>query len=200
MKILLTNKQKNLLLEQVGIDDFLYKLSENQPDSVYFMEPLMDFIKKSGCQKIEFGDFKINAHGASLHDRVIINNDVLKMSLPYVLYVIFHELAHQYQYRKYGIDKMYDLYLGKISIKEGAIWLKNIEEVADDFAIRKLRQVVKSTNKMNISKIKKNYDNIPLEQYEKLVSSIISLIKKEDFTDKNEISEILYNNIVKIKK
>jgi hypothetical protein len=190
------------LLEQVGIEDFLVRLSEKHPDSVYVMKFLSDFIVKSECQRIEFGKFKISAHGASLVDRVIINEDVLTHPLSYVLYVIFHEIAHQYQYKKYGIDKMYDLYLGKIPINEGAIWLKQIEEVADDFAFRKLRQLVKSTDKikLDISKLKKNYDNIPLEKYKKLVEFTISLIKNENYTDKNEISEILYNNIVKVKK
>lgn len=201
MKLILTEKQKTILSEQVGIDTFLVQLSERHPDSVYVMKFLSDFILKSGCQRIEFGNFKISAHGASLIDRVIINEKVLDYPLPYVLYVIFHEIAHQYQYKKYGIDKMYDLYLGKIPIKDGAIWLKNIEEVADDFAFRKLRQL-KSTNNVNldISKLKKNYDNIPLEKYEGLVQYTISLIKDENYTDKNEISEILYNNIVNTKK
>jgi hypothetical protein len=201
-KIILTKEQKTILSEQIGVDNFLVELSEKQPDSVYIMKFLTDFIKKSGCERIEFSNFKLTAHGASLIDRVLINREILNYRLDYILYVIFHEIAHQFQYRKYGRDKMYDLYLGDFPIHEGAIWLKNIEEVADDFAFRKLRELSKKTDKIkiNFNVLKKNYDNTPIFMYEQLIKYTISLIKNEKWNDKDDISEILYNNIVNVKK
>jgi len=99
---------------------------------------------------------------------------------------------------KYGIEKMYGLYTGDIPIREGALWLKNVEEVADDFAFRKIRELMKSTDKikLNYSKLNKVYDNLTIKSYENLVNYTISLIKKSEYKDKNEISEILYNNII----
>ena len=198
MKIILTESQKSLILEQEGFDEFLSKLSEKKPDSVYVMEFLSDFIKKSGCQRIEFKLFNNQYHGVSLHDRVLINEIVLKNNLTYILYVIFHEIAHQYQYKKYGIDKMYGMYSGDISISEGAKWLKNVVEIADDCAFRKIRELMKKTDKIkfNYESLRKNYDNINLSIYEQIINHVISIIKKGDYKNKIDISEIIYNNVL----
>jgi len=194
---------KKILKEQIGIEDFLSTISDNFPDSVYVMEFMVDFIKKSNCKRIEFADFSISAYGASLDDRVILNNEILKLDLINVLYVIFHEIAHQYQYKKYGKEKMYSIYTGKITPDEGAIWLKNVEEVADDFAFRKLRELSKKNDyvKNNFKKLKKVYLNIPTRSYVGIIENIINLFKKSGLDEtKENIGEVLYNNFVRVKK
>jgi hypothetical protein len=197
MKIILNENQFKLLLEQGGFDEFAVEVSEKYPDSVYLLRFISDFVKKSGCQKIDIEPLKYGAFGLSLVDRVVINKKSLELPLSNFLYTLFHEVAHQYQYKKYGIDKMYGIYTGDISVDEGAKFMKYVENVADDFAIRKLREI----NKLFDDKIKINaninkiYEKIPIDYYKNLINIFIKKIKDGNYTSKEDISEILYNYV-----
>ena len=79
----------------------------------------------------------------SLTDNVILNKSVFNSDLYKFIFVLFHEIAHQYQYRKYGIERMYALYNGKLPINDAVEWLRYTESVADQFAIRKCRELQK---------------------------------------------------------
>jgi len=197
MKIILNENQFKLLLEQEGFDEFAVEVSEKYPDSVYLLRFISDFVKKSGCQKIDIEPLEYGAFGLSLVDRVVINKKTLELPLSNFLYTLFHEVAHQYQYKKYGIDKMYGIYTGDISVDEGAKFMKYVENVADDFAIRKLREI----NKLFDDKIKINaninkiYEKIPIDYYKNLINIFIKIIKDGNYTSKEDISEILYNYV-----
>jgi|APGre2960657373_1045057.scaffolds.fasta_scaffold17489_3 hypothetical protein len=197
MKIILNENQFKLLLEQGGFDEFAVEVSEKYPDSVYLLRFISDFVKKSGCQKIDIEPLKYGAFGLSLVDRVVINKKSLELPLSNFLYTLFHEVAHQYQYKKYGIDKMYGIYTGDVSVDEGAKFMKYVENVADDFAIRKLREI----NKLFDDKIKINaninkiYEKIPIDYYKNLINIFIKKIKDGNYTSKEDISEILYNYV-----
>jgi hypothetical protein len=197
MKIILNENQFKLLLEQEGFDEFAVEVSEKYPDSVYLLRFISDFVKKSGCQKIDIEPLEYGAFGLSLVDRVVINKKSLELPLSNFLYTLFHEVAHQYQYKKYGIDKMYGIYTGDISVDEGAKFMKYVENVADDFAIRKLREI----NKLFDDKIKINaninkiYEKIPIDYYKNLINIFIKKIKDGNYSSKEDISEILYNYV-----
>jgi hypothetical protein len=197
MKIILNENQFKLLLEQGGFDEFAVEVSEKYPDSVYLLRFISDFVKKSGCQKIDIEPLKYGAFGLSLVDRVVINKKSLELPLSNFLYTLFHEVAHQYQYKKYGIDKMYGIYTGDVSVDEGAKFMKYVENVADDFAIRKLREI----NKLFDDKIKINaninkiYEKIPIDYYKNLINIFIKKIKDSNYSSKEDISEILYNYV-----
>ena len=77
MKIILNENQFKLLLEQGGFDEFAVEVSEKYPDSVYLLRFISDFVKKSGCQKIDIEPLKYGAFGLSLVDRVVINKKSL---------------------------------------------------------------------------------------------------------------------------
>ena len=124
MNIIIKESHYNLLVEQVGLDEFMSIMDQTFPDSVYAMDTIAKFIRQSGCQKIELINFKYPALGAALHDRVILNNQLLKYNFTFFLYAVFHEIAHQYQYKKYGIDKMYGAYVGEIPVEEAAKFIK----------------------------------------------------------------------------
>ena len=81
--------------------------------------------------------------GLALESGVLINKMALNSPLPFLLFLIFHEVAHQYQFKKYGEDIMYNCYLGEISDTEAAEFMKHTEEIADDFGSRKIRQLQK---------------------------------------------------------
>ena len=197
MKIIINENQLKQLLEQEGFDELTVKVSERYPDSVYLMRFISDFVKKSGCQKINIESLKHVAMGLSLVDRVVINEKSLNLPLSNFLYTLLHEVAHQYQYKKYGIDKMYGVYTGDISVNEGAEFMKYVENVADDFAIRKLREINKLfDDKIKINaNISKTYENIPIDYYKSLINIFIKKIKDSNYSSKEDISEILYNYV-----
>lgn len=200
MKVLLNENQYKILIEQIELGDFMEKVSQRFPDSVYAMDTITHFIRKSGCQKIEIINFKYPALGAALHDRVILNSRLLNNNFTFFLYALFHEIAHQFQYKKYGIEKMYGAYVGEIPVKDAAKFMKYVENVADEFAIRKLREIDKLHGhqvNLNVKSISKNYENTPLSHFESLINSFIKIIKDSNITNKEEISEILYNQIKK---
>lgn len=201
MKIILKEQQYKILIEQIELGNFMTKVSDSFPDSVYAMDTISNFIRKSGCQKIEFINFKYPALGAALHDRVVLNSILLNnYNLTFFLYALFHEIAHQFQYKKYGVEKMYGVYTGEIPVKEGAKFMKYVENVADEFAIRKVREIDKLHGhqvKINVNSLRKIYDNISLSHFENLIVSFIKIIKDSNIKNKEDISEILYNHIKK---
>lgn len=185
-----------LINEELNSGEFFYKVLNAYPNSEYVLDYLNNFLKNSGCQNIYFEQLSL-AQAVSLVDRVVISTSVLKNNFTYFLYVFFHELAHQYQYRKYGIDKIYGAYTGEISIEEAANFMHYLENVADEFAIRKIRETKKLfDNKIKIhNNTRKAYSNHKPEDFKPLINNLIELLKKHNFKDKEEISSIMYNYI-----
>ena len=181
--------------ETSGLGDFVGTLKSNFNISDELVDFVSDFIQKSDCNKIEFTKFKYPALGAALHNGVLINNMVLNSSLELTLFAIFHEIAHQYQYKKYGIEKMYEFYNNEISVVDTAKFMKEVEMVADNFASRKIREL----QKMGL--IDRNY--VPIEMYKTVpetqlvhfINSIRSQLRSNNITSQDDISEFYYNLI-----
>jgi hypothetical protein len=194
MKILLTESQFNLLMEMTsGLNDFMSTVINKYPEVEEFRDELEKFIVDSDCGKLTIEPMKMGL-GVSLSDRCIISTQVLRYSLPNFLFVLFHEIAHQYQYKKYGIEKMYNAYLGKLSIKECAKWMKDVEIVADEFATRKIREYIKlGYIKGNNDFIKAFYKDVPESHFIILINTVKSMIKKNRIKSPEEISELIYN-------
>ena len=94
-------KMRRLILEETqGLDSFMEKLIETYPKVKEFSDVMKKFIEDSDCKKIEFSKFKMGVLGVALHNGVLINEVTLKNSLIHTIFVIFHEVAHQYQDRK----------------------------------------------------------------------------------------------------
>ena len=181
--------------ETSGHGDFIETLRSNFNMSDELVGFVSDFIENSNCNKIEFAKFKYAALGASLHNGVLINDVVLRSSLEVALFSIFHEIAHQYQYKKYGIEKMYEFYNNEISVVDTAKFMKEVEMVADNFASRKIREL----QKMGL--IDRNY--VPIEMYKTVpetqlvhfINSIRSQLRSNNITSQDDISEFYYNLI-----
>lgn len=107
-----------------------------------FREYIQNSIVKSKCPNIEFIDFKNGFFGLSLHDGIILNDTLLKYPLSLCIFIILHELTHQLQFNKYGVDKMY-LYLNDVSDDEVSEFILKQEIVADRLASLKIRQLQK---------------------------------------------------------
>jgi hypothetical protein len=195
------NRTKSLMgllnEETEGIDSFIDKIITTFPKTKDYIDSIKSFIDNSGCKKIEVAKFKYPAFGLALHNGVVFNETIFNNSLPNFLFIMCHEIAHQYQYQKYGNEKMYEFYLGEIDVKEAAIAMKQIEMTADEFAERKVREFVKLglLNSNEVSMFNGFYKRAPLMYFEKLITQIKEKIKESGVTDFDGISTIFYNMI-----
>jgi hypothetical protein len=188
---------KRVLREETqGIEQFLIQVMETYPETEGFIDNIESFIKNSNCKKIEVAMFKYPALGLAVHNGVLFNEVIFKQQLPDFLFIIFHEIAHQYQYKKYGDEKMYEFYLDETDVKEAAIAMKKIEIIADEFANRKVREFVKlgfinAPNRKTLSM----YKDIPLNHFERLISQTKDTIRSKNVSSFDEIADIFYNMI-----
>ena len=161
-------------------------------------DELKQFVRKaivdSGCQKIEFNNLNMGA-GVALHDKVIINRQILNSNLEQILFVVFHELAHQWQFKKYGKEKMYDFYLGETSSDDAARFMLKTENVADEFGIRKIREA-QAKNLIDKSfRPKGAYDNVTIDQIKPMLEFLKKEIKKKNISSPEQLSEFMYNKL-----
>ena len=182
--------------ETEGIEPFINKVLSTYPEVQPYVDKIKSFIENSNCKKIEVAKFKYHALGLALHNGVLFNEVIFNQPLPTFLFIVFHEIAHQYQYKKYGDDKMYECYMGEIDVKDAAIAMKEIELTADEFAARKVREFVKlGLVDGNQPAMKSFYKNIPLSHFESLISQTKEKIKQMGVTDFDGIATIFYNMI-----
>lgn len=188
--------KKVLLNEETeGVKDFLETIIKKHPEVKDFYDVLLKFIEESECKRINFSKFKVGVLGLALSSGVLINENVLNMNLTMMLFIIFHEIAHQYQFKKYGAEKMYDVYKNEMSLDDAAEMMKKIEMVADEFAARKVRQL----NKMGF--LDKNFivpsysKNMTNQQLKSMISHYRSQISKSELNTSKEISEYFYNMV-----
>lgn len=193
------NLQKQILRilkeETEGIPSFLNELSNSFNISDELKDEVVKFIEESNCKKIEFSNFKMPVLGLALHNVVLINKQVLSRNLEFALFVIFHEIAHQYQFKKYGEDIMYQCYLGELPIENASKFMKNTEEVADEFAGRKIRQLQKK-NLINKSFVSPQmYKNISIQQITMMVQQHKIQLKRMNINSPEKVSEYFYNMV-----
>jgi len=189
------NIRRILKEETEGISDFINELSDVFNLSNELKDEVKKFIEESNCKKIEFSNFKFGVLGLALHNIVLINKLVLNRNLEYVLFVIFHEVAHQYQFKKYGEDVMYDCYIGEITNDEAANFMKQTEEVADEFAARKIRQLQKKDLLNKGFKPPQMYKSMPIEQISMMVQRNKNQMKSMNINSPEKVSEYFYNMV-----
>jgi hypothetical protein len=86
----------------------------------------------------------IKANGIAVNGYTVIANRVLDFSPHILMYVIFHELAHHYQYKNYGHDFAESIYTNDIAhIEEDVERLIWIEDTADKFAQMKTNHYIR---------------------------------------------------------
>jgi hypothetical protein len=114
------------------------------------------------------------------------------------VYVILHEVSHQYQYTKHGKDIALDVYLDNLNIDKAAQKLLTIEQIADRLAILKLNKLLKNNNisvnpvksrylgitdltqiKNHIIKIRSEVNDLGLKRIEEINDHILKTINKE---------------------
>jgi hypothetical protein len=180
--------------ETEGIDSFLDEISSKHNMSDELKDFVKQFIEESDCKRINFSGFKMPAMGLALESGVLINKMALNGQLPFLLFLIFHEVAHQYQFKKYGEDIMYDCYLGDISEREAAEFMKHTEEVADDFASRKIRQLQK-LNLIGPYTPPQMYKNVPIQQITMMINNYREDMRRKNIDSPKKVSEYFYNMV-----
>ena len=205
MKIVLTESQYYKLLneETGGIDLFIDQIVEKFPEVSEYGDVIKNNIEKSGCLNIGFEPMSMSS-GLSLHNRVVISSGLLEdgirpnpNALADLMFVIFHEIAHQHQYNKYSKELIYDMYTGELETDGAVGFLRYIENVADQFALRKCRQL----QSMGVIPADQNvrdtggYDNYTDKMFEGYLNMLKGKVQKAGITDPEDISELIYNMI-----
>ena len=182
--------------ETEGISSFINELSDVFDISDELKDEVVKFIEESNCKKIEFSNFKMSAYGLALHNIVLINKEVFgRRSLEFALFVIFHEIAHQYQFKKYGKDIMYDCYIGELSDEKAASFMKHTEEVADEFAGRKIRQLQNKGLIDKNFKAPQMYKNLPLQYVSMMIQQHKNQMRRMNINSPEKVSEYFYNMV-----
>ena len=208
MKIILTENQYIKLIneETGGLDSFINQIVTKYPEIEEYRDVLKSNIEKSGCNNISFEPMSM-ASGLSLHNRVVISDSLLGkfsyignphgFNISGLMFVIFHEIAHQHQYNKYSKELIYDMYTGEIEVEGAVKFLKYIENVADQFSMRKCRELQKLGVIPADQKIVDvgGYDNYTDDMFENYLNMLKNKIQKAGVTDPEDISEFIYNMI-----
>ena len=187
--------RKVLKEETEGISSFINELSDAFNISDELKDEVVKFIENSDCKKIEFSNFKMSAYGLALHNIVLINKELISRGLEYTLFVIFHEIAHQYQYKKYGEDIMYDCYIGELSDEDAAKFMKQTEEVADEFAGRKIRQLQKKDLISKNFRSPQMYKNLSIQYVSMMIQQHKNQMRRMNINSNEKVSEYFYNMV-----
>ncbi len=146
-----------------------------------------DFVKSSGCKSFIFLPLKSTTGGVSTYERCVISSNIEFLPLNIYLYIILHEISHQFQYSKYGKDIALPVYDGSIDIDSATQHLLYLESTADRLALSKLRHL---NNKHNLglvippprylnmkdtSRLKKYVENLQIEVKANNLKSIESI-------------------------
>lgn len=192
----LTRLVKQIIIESAeGIDDFINTISNKYEISEELKSEILNTIESSGCKKISIKPIKMG-DAVSLVDQVVLHPNVLRYGLPKFLFILFHELAHQFQFRKYGEEKMLELYLEEISIKDAAEYMFGVEKVADEFGMRKV-STLKRKGLINFSdgQVNKSYAGFTPSRFEYMIKEFRKELKLAKIDNPKKISEFLYNMI-----
>lgn len=194
--ILITESQLEKLMSNISSNkDFFRKVLETYPKSKNMLPFLEKVINDSNVGNITIEPLKYGS-GVSLPNRVAISTNVLSNPLHIFLFTFFHELAHQLQFKKYGYEKMMELYNDDISVEEAADLMYGIEIVADEYATRKLRELVKlKLLPNNIVLPTGLYKKTPKQTFITIVEMVKEMIKDLDYKNAEELGEKLYNTL-----
>lgn len=178
-----------------GLGEFLFRLSDQHPKLEPHLQIIKDTIIKSGCPEIRIMDLK-HGLGASLKSYVLVSPAMINSSAESCLYGLFHEIAHQYQYKKYG-DRIAQIFLNSDeNIFEDAKFLEKIENTADQFGMRKCRELAQKgiLNDMMIRRYGA-YSSFGTQDFIKYLKQFKKVLIKKKIKDINLVDDIFYEYI-----
>lgn len=179
-----------------GLDQLIQNIKNRHPNiSNNLINKIEEFIINSDIKRIQIAPLQM-ALGASLLDRVIINSSVFHNNLPTILYVIFHEIAHQYQYKKHGFANMFKYFQDDLNIRDAVKILRKGEVIADNYAIRKLQRLKLDGENIDTSILRSYYKAMSDSTLANYISMVKKTLKGENAKDPKHISNTLYNLVM----
>ena len=195
MKLKLVAKLKTSV---VGLDSFMNRMIDKHPEIESFKDELFRFVEESGCKKIEFCGFEagnLPMKGISLSNGLLMTADILNDTKEGLMFIFFHEIAHQYQYKLYGQKRMYAAYSGELPIDEAVEFVKKMEREADEFATQKCNEYVEK-GLLNSNKIDRGvYHKYPDSVFKMQITAMQKLVKILGTKDQDKLGSIIYNII-----
>lgn len=179
-----------------GLDQFIKILKDTFTIHHDVIDDLKDYILKSGCKAIEF-DTLYGASGISKTDKCVIADKVLKRPIENALYVILHEISHQYQYSKYGKNVMWDSYNSNIDIEKAIDLLMNIELVADRLAIVKTRHLLDSNGVKDYKPVTAVYPKMSRQYFKNHLESLRKNVKDKDIQNVDGVNNMMHDELKK---
>lgn len=200
------NLIKKILKEQVsevetesGFEDFYNLFKEKYGNVENFdriFEEIVSDIKKSPTPKITLTDRGYFC-GMSLTNNVILNKSIFGTDLHKFIFILFHEIAHQYQYKKYGKNLLYELTTKEVT-DDTLNKLIGIEQVADRLG---KSMASKYSSKFNIptKPISSPYDSIEYgkSSYKRLIEDIQKKIKEGEITCVEQMESFMLDHLTK---
>lgn len=179
-----------------GIKKFILTISKSTDIKKSVLNEIESFILKSECTLIRFENLSKKAAGISKTDECIISTIVFRFPMEYMLYMILHEISHQYQYKKYGKNLVLDVYLNETTLQEASEKLLNIEKIADRFALMKMNRIFKNNNVISKINPTPRYLNITdITKMKEHVQSMRDEVSKLNLETIESINNHLYKKI-----
>ena len=197
MKIIINENQYKLLLEATeGLDSFIETLKQRMNLSDELAEEIKSVFEKADCKKVSFENLR-GAMGLALHNKLVLDPKMFTFGVPQALTIMFHELAHQYQFKKYGAEKMMEVYIGETSLDDGALAMSKYEAVADEFAVRKMRELKqKGLIDYKQHEVMKGYgNNPPPSLFKNMLGMFRQQLKSSGADNVDKAAEYIYNMV-----
>lgn len=180
-----------------GIKNLISTISKLRPDiKKSVLKDIESFIIASKCIEIKFENLSEKAAGISKTDECIISTIVFRFPTEYMLYMILHEISHQYQYKKYGKNLVLDVYLNNTPLQEATEKLLCIEKIADRLALMKMKHIFKNNNVISqINPVPRYLNMTDLTKMKEHVQSMRDAVAKLNLKTIEEINNHLYSKI-----
>lgn len=178
-----------------GVSEFANTLKKMFPsvDSDMWND-LTTIINNTSCPLIRFEKLHQTVGGISKTDECIINVTAITNNLSQSLFIILHEVGHQFQYSKHGKNIALSIYLDE-NVTDSVDRLIEIESTADRFASKQTNRLCQKYGiPTNFELPKYNIDQNKsfLIQY---VSGLKHMIKQKKLNNIESINDLIYNMI-----
>lgn len=117
----------------------MYKDLKISKISEELYKELETLLLKAGCKNLIIKKFEGTALGLTVDDTIYINNTLLNSTIEIFVSILLHEAAHCHQFKKYGKEAMYQMFLKDMDHDKASEYIKNMEVVADDYSYRMIR-------------------------------------------------------------
>lgn len=180
-----------------GLSEFINTIKSSKPMLPSgLIQDLENYIIESGCSKLKFEKLSDKAAGLSFYDECILNYDILNLQYEYTLYIIMHEIAHQYQYKKHGKDIALDIYKSETDVNQAVEKLLYLESEADSVAIETLNEfIAKHKIKSSVKIIPRYLNNTNTDYFKNYITKIREEVINNNYSSIDDINKYMYNRL-----